>query len=120
MTWPVDRRLDYIDWSLWSRGTIQRGDLTRIFGVSLGQASADLQEFFAEHPDAAVYDKYQKTYVPAKRPYRRQRKSVWTRAIDWSATRRMLTADVSTTPDDATETSGMPRRPNDRAIKSYS
>lgn len=84
MTWATDRRQDYIDWSLWSRGTIQRGDLMRMFGISLGQASTDLQEFFAAHPDATTYDKFCKAYVPMQRPYRRRRQSIWTEAIDWS------------------------------------
>lgn len=85
MTWAIDRRLDYIDWSLATRGTIQRGDLVRVFNISLGNASADLQKFLTDYPTAATYDRWQKSYVPARKKYRRQRQSAWTKAIDWRA-----------------------------------
>lgn len=84
MTWSSDRRLDYIDWMLSTTGSIQRGHIMETFGVSQGQASADLNEFARLYPTAMSYDKSAKCYIPARSPYRRQRKGDWVDAIDWA------------------------------------
>lgn len=83
--WAVERRLDFIDWRLAERGEVQRRDIMTLFGVSDVQASIDINEFLAAYPDTATYDKSRKRYVPARRPYRRRRKSAWTAAIDYAA-----------------------------------
>ena len=84
MTWSSDRRLDYIDWMLSTSGSIQRAHLMETFGISMGQASADLNEFARLYPAAMSYDKSAKCYIPARSPYRRQRKGGWVDAIDWA------------------------------------
>lgn len=73
MTWATDRRLDTIDWLLLMEGSVRRGDLIEIFGVSMSQASHDLTEFASAHPGAMRYDKSGKQYVPANRRYASQR-----------------------------------------------
>lgn len=73
MTWASDRRLDYIDWRLVTRGSIRRADISRVFDVSESQASADLSEFIRLYADAVAYDKSAKQYVPARKTYRAQR-----------------------------------------------
>lgn len=67
MTWATDRRLDYIDRCLAIRGEVRRADLVDAFGVSVAQASADLNAFIAAHPDRMAYDKTRKAYVPASK-----------------------------------------------------
>lgn len=69
-SWPVERRLDYIDWRMLTVGTLRRADIERVFGVSQTQASADINEFVRRHPDALAYDKSAKQYVPAATRYR--------------------------------------------------
>jgi hypothetical protein len=70
MTWATDRRLDYIDLLLLTRGQVRRADIEAAFGVSQQQASGDLQAFIAAHPQAMMYDKSAKQYVPADGHYR--------------------------------------------------
>lgn len=91
MTWATDRRLDYIDWRVATRGAINRVDLVRVFDVSINQASVDLNEYIRLYPDALAYDRVAKCYVPARaitahRPYRRHRNGAWPRAINWALT----------------------------------
>lgn len=73
LSWPVARRLDYIDWRLSMLGAVQRADIIRVFGVSMQQASIDLASFEREHPGIMSYDKSAKRYVPARANYRSQR-----------------------------------------------
>jgi hypothetical protein len=63
-------RLAYVDWRLSVHGEVNRADIMRTFGVSLGQASVDLTEFQRLYPDRIEYDKYRKRYIPAGRAYR--------------------------------------------------
>lgn len=67
--WFAQRRLDYIDFRLVTVGHIRRGDIMAEFGVSMPQASADLNRFLSLAPGAMVYDKSAKRYV-ARRGYR--------------------------------------------------
>jgi hypothetical protein len=73
MSWALDRRLDYIDWRLARHGEVRRQHLMTAFGVSMPQASVDLNAFIAAHPGAMAYDKSRKLYAPAKMPYRSRR-----------------------------------------------
>lgn len=61
------------DWRLLTAGELQRADLVQQFGVSMVQASVDIQLFLGTHPDAIAYDKSRKRYVPANGKYRSQR-----------------------------------------------
>lgn len=60
--WSVERRLAFIGDRLTWEGRINRLDLVRRFGVSPGQATADLKRFAEFNPDALVYDAKAKTY----------------------------------------------------------
>ena len=62
-TWAAERRLDYIDFRMMTSGYIRRADLMRTFGVSMPQASQDLNRFLALHPKSFTYDKTIKRYV---------------------------------------------------------
>jgi hypothetical protein len=73
MTWATDCRLDTIDWLLLMEGSVRRGDLMQIFGVSESQASKDLGEFDRAHPGAMRYDLRAKQYVPTNGRYVSQR-----------------------------------------------
>jgi predicted DNA-binding transcriptional regulator YafY len=79
MTWATDRRLDYIDLLLLTRGQVQRSDIATAFGVSVQQATADIRDFLAAHPTAARYDGTAKRYVPAFALYRAHRTTDETR-----------------------------------------
>lgn len=65
-SWEADRRLDYIDFRMMTAGTLRREDIMRTFGVSMPQASKDINEFLRLHPGSLVYDKTAKCYVPCK------------------------------------------------------
>jgi len=60
--WAAQERLRFIERSLWWRGQVKRKDLREIFGISLAQASSDLQRYFETNPTAARYDLKGKTY----------------------------------------------------------
>jgi predicted DNA-binding transcriptional regulator YafY len=45
-------------------GEVSRGELIERFGVSVGQASADIARYMALAPDNIAYDKSRKRYVP--------------------------------------------------------
>jgi hypothetical protein len=60
--WAPERRLEFIDFRLqWDR-TINRGELTKFFGVSPQQASADLARYHEIAPGNLEYDRSGKTY----------------------------------------------------------
>lgn len=73
MCWAADRRLDYIDFRMLTAGHVNRGDLVRTFGVSVPQASKDLQAFMRLYRGSLVYDKAAKRYAPRNFPYRSRR-----------------------------------------------
>jgi len=60
--WSVERRLAFIGDRLTWEGRINRLDLVRRFGVSPGQATADLKRFAELHPGGLEYDPKAKTY----------------------------------------------------------
>ena len=60
--WAAQERLRFIERSLWWRGAVKRRDLGGVFGISLAQASADLQRYFEINPLAARYDLKAKCY----------------------------------------------------------
>lgn len=61
--WDARQRLSFIEMAAFWRGWIGRGDLEREFGISLPQASADLQAYLAYSPDALRYDLKAKRYL---------------------------------------------------------
>ena len=68
--WPVEQRLEFIDFRLFWEGRVNRSDLVSYFGVSVPQASADLARYQQSAPGNLIYDKSAKTYVigPDYRP----------------------------------------------------
>ena len=58
-------RQSYIDWRMLTAGSIRREHIKTTFGVSPSIASQDINEFIAAYPDALVYDKIAKQYMPA-------------------------------------------------------
>lgn len=63
MKWFFQQRLLWIEETLRVFGYINREHIMKKFGVSMPQASADLQAFQRLYPDAMVYDKNAKRYV---------------------------------------------------------
>ncbi|CAL8974498.1 hypothetical protein RHODGE_RHODGE_03306 [Rhodoplanes serenus] len=70
MSWAEEVRLDFIDLLLLARGRVVRTDLVERFGISMSQASGDIRSFIQQYPDAMLYDRSAKCYVPATRRYR--------------------------------------------------
>ena len=65
MRWGVEKRLEFIEFRLYWEGGINRADITRQFGVSVLQASKDLNHYERTAPGNLVYDKSAKQYVAA-------------------------------------------------------
>ena len=61
--WGVERRLEFIEFRLYWEGRMNRGDLMRTFGVSINQASTDLNRYLTLAPENMVYDKSARTYI---------------------------------------------------------
>ena len=55
--WGVERRLEFIEFRLFWEGHVNRGDLMAAFGISINQASADLNRYLGMTPDNMLYDK---------------------------------------------------------------
>ncbi len=68
--WAAAERLRYIERCAFWRGTINRADLQRLYGLSSAQASSDLQRYAELNPGALVYNLQRKRYegAPAMRP----------------------------------------------------
>lgn len=63
LRWGVERRLEFIEFRLFWEGHVNRGDLMEAFGVSVNQASTDLNRYIGMAPDNMVYDKSARTYL---------------------------------------------------------
>ncbi len=63
LRWSVEQRLAFIDERLFWLGEVNRTDLIRRFGVSMGQASVDIARYLAHAPKGVAYDKRAKRYV---------------------------------------------------------
>lgn len=61
-SWAAQERLRFVERSLFWRGRLKRRDLQAGFGISLAQASGDLQRYFELNPVAARYDMSAKCY----------------------------------------------------------
>lgn len=56
------RRLWFISDILATRGAFNRSDLCSSFGISVPQASKDIQNWLKRHPNSAIYNKSTKRY----------------------------------------------------------
>ncbi|WP_196108479.1 WYL domain-containing protein [Ochrobactrum sp. A-1] len=63
LRWGVERRLEFIEFRLFWEEHVNRGDLMEAFGVSVNQASTDLNRYIGMAPDNMVYDKSARTYI---------------------------------------------------------
>jgi hypothetical protein len=59
-------RLRFIERSAFWRGIINRQDLVKVFGLSMAQASSDLQKYQQTNPGALVYNMNKKRYEGAE------------------------------------------------------
>ncbi len=89
MSWATDRRLDYVAWRASTVGEIRRGDIMRVFGISMVKASQDLQAFQQAHPEALAYDKARRCYRLAQSDGIRQPAP----GIDWATLDTLHTAE---------------------------
>lgn len=62
----VERRLEFLEFRLAWEGLIQRSHLVDFFGISLQQASADLNRYLAMAPTNMEYDLRRRSYVRTK------------------------------------------------------
>lgn len=60
--WFITVRQDFIAATLRQFGQVKRNDLTRQFGISMQQASADIARFLATEPPRVEYDPRLKRY----------------------------------------------------------
>jgi hypothetical protein len=67
MRWGVEQRLEFIEFRLLWEGGVNRGDIVRMFGVSVPQASKDLTLYQEQAPGNVEYDKSAKLYVASER-----------------------------------------------------
>jgi hypothetical protein len=61
-SWAGRARMCFIETALWWEGEVNRSDLTRVFGLSEAQASADLQAYQELNPGAMAYNMRTKRY----------------------------------------------------------
>src|SRR5690606_6136070 len=65
--WGIERRLEFIEFRLFWEGHVNRSDLVDAFGISVNQASADLNRYLGMAPDNMLYDKSARAYVRGDR-----------------------------------------------------
>ena len=61
--WAVEQRLEFVEFRLFWEGHVNRSDVMAQFGLSVNQASADLNRYIGLAPDNMVYDKSARTYI---------------------------------------------------------
>lgn len=66
LSWSTRKRLYYLEFKLFWEGRVNRGDLTRTFGISVPQASADLARYQAMAPRNILYNASAKYYIPSE------------------------------------------------------
>lgn len=59
----VESRLEFIEFRLFWEGHVNRSDLVDVFGVSINQASTDLNRYLGLAESNMVYDKSARTYI---------------------------------------------------------
>jgi WYL domain len=60
--WAAMERLRFIERCAWWKGVVNRKDLVELFGVSLAQASSDIQKYIEMNPTSLMYNLKQKCY----------------------------------------------------------
>lgn len=63
LRWSVEQRLEFVEFRLFWEGHVNRSDVMEQFGLSVNQASADLNRYIGLVPDNMIYDKSARTYV---------------------------------------------------------
>jgi len=63
LRWGVEQRLEFIEFRLFWEGHVNRSDVMEQFGLSVNQASSDLNRYIGFAPDNMVYDRSARTYV---------------------------------------------------------
>ena len=63
LRWGVEQRLEFIEFRLFWERHVNRGDLMDTFGISVNQASTDLNRYIAMAPNNMVYDKSARAYI---------------------------------------------------------
>ena len=63
LRWGVEQRLEFIEFRLFWEGHVNRSDVMEQFGLSVNQASSDLNRYLGFAPDNMIYDKSARTYV---------------------------------------------------------
>jgi hypothetical protein len=64
--WAAQERLRAIERAVYWRGWVKRKNLQKLFGVSLAQASSDLQKYLEMNPGSMVYHLSHKRYEAAE------------------------------------------------------
>lgn len=67
LRWGVEKRLKFIEFRLFWERHVDRSDLMDEFGVSVNQASTDLNRYIGFAPEIIVYDKSARTYLRGPR-----------------------------------------------------
>jgi len=62
LSWGIERRLEFIEFLLYWEGRVNRKNITQFFGVSVPQASGDIQRYQKLAPDNIAYDRSKKYY----------------------------------------------------------
>lgn len=63
LRWGVEQRLEFIEFRLFWEGNVNRSDVMEKFGLSVNQASSDLNRYIGLAPANMTYDKSLRTYV---------------------------------------------------------
>ncbi len=63
LRWGVEQRLEFIEFRLFWEGRLNRSDLMHVFGVSVNQASADLNRYLKLAPENMLYDRSERAYL---------------------------------------------------------
>ncbi len=62
LRWSAEKRLEFIEYRLFWEGRINRGDLTRTFGITNPQATTDLTRYLEMAPGNMDYDRSARYY----------------------------------------------------------
>ena len=90
--WAAIERLRFVETCAWWKGLVQRQNLVGLFGISMAQASSDLQRYLEMNPGAFVYNLRQKRYEATA-----EMKCVMTRPRLDEAVARFLGGDARST-----------------------
>ena len=63
LRWGVEQRLEFIEFRLFWEGHVNRSDVMEKFGLSVNQASSDLNRYIGLAPHNMDYDRSLRTYV---------------------------------------------------------